>query len=145
MILGGCLCLLASAAAAAPQAVNADLIRLHDDLHLSEAQDGAWQAYTTAIAPNPQAEARHRSTAEMLPLLPTPRRIALIQATMASDQADFARQGAAVTAFYGELSADQQRTFDEDTLPGAGRSNAAAGLQAPPGGGATRISPAPPL
>ncbi|WP_165837151.1 Spy/CpxP family protein refolding chaperone [Phenylobacterium hankyongense] len=134
MILGGfCLGLMASAAAAAPQAVNAELIRLHDDLHLSEAQESAWQAYTTAIAPDPQAEARHRSTSELLPLVPTPRRIALIQATMAADQADFARQGAAVTAFYGQLSVDQQRTFDQDTLAGAGpgagpgRSNMAAG------------------
>jgi hypothetical protein len=53
----------------------------------------------------------------MLPLLPTPRRIALIEATMTQDDADFRRQGAAVNAFYAKLTPEQQRTFDRDTLP----------------------------
>jgi hypothetical protein len=104
-------------AACAAQAVSAELIRLHDDLHLTVAQEADWRDYTRAIAPDPQSEARHRATQEMLPLIPTPRRIALIQATMAQDEADFRRQGAAVIAFYGKLTPDQQRTFDRETLP----------------------------
>jgi hypothetical protein len=99
------------------QAVSADLIRLHDDLHLSDTQETAWRDYTRAIAPSPQMQARHQATDGMLPLLPTPRRIALIEATMDQDTADFRRQGVAVTAFYNQLSPGQQRTFDLGTLP----------------------------
>ncbi len=101
----------------AEPAVSAELIRLHDDLRLSDAQETAWHEYTLAIAPNPEAVARHRATTELLPLVPTPRRIALIEATMAQDDLDFRHQAAAVNAFYGKLTLDQQKTFDRDTLP----------------------------
>ncbi|MGZ3377309.1 MAG: Spy/CpxP family protein refolding chaperone [Phenylobacterium sp.] len=99
------------------QAVSADLIRLHDDLRLSDSQEAAWHDYTVAIAPNPETQARHQATSELLPMVPTPRRIALIEATMAQDDLDFRRQGAAVNAFYNKLSPEQQRVFDRDTLP----------------------------
>jgi hypothetical protein len=99
------------------QAVSADLIRLHDELHLSAGQEDAWREYTRAIAPNPQTEARHRATTELLPSVPTPRRIALIEATMAQDDLDFRRQAAAVNAFYSRLTPSQQQVFDRDTLP----------------------------
>jgi|SRR5579859_579444 len=101
----------------ADQAVNAELIRLHDDLRLSEVQEQAWRDYTTAIAPNPESVARHRATTDLLPLVPTPRRIALIEATMSEDRQDFRRQAAAVNAFYAKLTQEQQKTFDRDTVP----------------------------
>jgi hypothetical protein len=104
-------------ARAAEQAVSAELIRLHDDLRLSDSQEGAWRAYAIAIAPDSQAVARHKATTELLPLIPTPRRIALIEATMAQDALDFRRQGAAVNAFYATLTSAQKQTFDQDTLP----------------------------
>ena len=117
IVLACCLLFAASGASAADQAVNADLIRLHDELHLTDAQDAAWRDYTMAIAPDPQMEARHRSTDQLISELPTPRRIALIEANMAQDQADFHRQGAAVIAFYNQLTPEQQRTFDYQTAP----------------------------
>jgi hypothetical protein len=101
-------------------AINAQLIRLHDDLRLSDSQETAWRDYTVAIAPSRDAEARRRATTELLPLVPTPRRIALIEAAMAQDDLDFRRQGEAVNAFYAKLTPDQQKTFDRDTLPTEG-------------------------
>ncbi len=126
--LGFCLAAAGTAAFAQPpqrtdrrgggeQAVSADLIRLHDDLRLTAGQEAAWHDYTVAIAPNPQTEARHQATSALLPMVPTPRRIALIEATMAQDDLDFRKQGAAVNAFYGQLTAEQQAVFDRDTLP----------------------------
>jgi periplasmic protein CpxP/Spy len=113
-----CLAIAATAGAArAAEAVSAELIRLHDDLKLSDSQETAWRDYATAIAPDPQQAARHRATTELLPMVPTPRRIALIEATMAQDAIDFKRQSAAVNAFYGKLTAAQQKIFDQDTLP----------------------------
>ena len=55
--LGFCLAAAATAAFAQPapraerrgggeQAVNAELIRLHDDLQLSDSQEAAWRTYT---------------------------------------------------------------------------------------------------
>ena len=99
------------------QPVTADLIRLHDDLRLSDDQEANWKAYTLAVAPSQDMLARHRATSELLPLVPTPRRIALIEATMAQDNLDFKRQGAAVAAFYAKLTPDQQKVFDRETLP----------------------------
>ena len=58
----------------------------------------------------------------MMPNVPAPRRIALMEATMAADLADFRKQGAAVTAFYDQLTPAQQRIFDRETLPPAGAS-----------------------
>jgi hypothetical protein len=120
------LAISASGAAAAPArpperppAVSADLLRLHDDLQLSEGQEAGWRDYTQAIAPDPQVEARHRATADLLPAVPTPRRIALMQATMESDAADFRRHATAVIAFYNQLTPAQQRTFDQETAPRA--------------------------
>jgi len=109
----------AMAAPARQPAVSADLLRLHDDLHLSEAQEAGWRDYTLAIAPDPQVEARHRAAGELLPAVPTPRRLALMQAAMESDAADFRRHAAAVIAFYNALTPAQQRTFDQETAPRA--------------------------
>lgn len=115
--LGFGLVLAAGGAARAEQAVNADLLRLHDDLHLSDSQEAGWRDYTTAIAANPQTVARHQATESLLPTVPTPRRLALIEASMAQDAADFKRQGAAVIAFYNKLTPAQQRTYDQETVP----------------------------
>lgn len=109
--------LAAGSAAAAAEPVSAELIRLHDELRLTPDQEPAWHDYLKAITPDPEAQARHRATEELLPMVPTPRRIALIEATMAQDDLDFRRQGEAVKAFYGKLTPDQQKVFDRDTLP----------------------------
>jgi len=98
-------------------------MQLHDALNLSSFQEPAWQAYTTAMTPDPQTDARHRATDQMLPSLPTPRRLALIQAAMAQDAIELKRQGAAMLAFYSQLSPAQQRVFDAQTLPPSGNRN----------------------
>jgi hypothetical protein len=114
--------LIPAAAAAQPidTAVTPQLNRLHDALRLAPAQEPAWSTYKRAIAPNPDVEARHRATDELLPGLTTPRRIALIAATMAADEADFRKQGVAVNAFYLQLTLSQRRTFDDQTVPSQG-------------------------
>jgi hypothetical protein len=113
-----CLGLLAAATSAAAQQAGADqLTQLRQDLHLTPAQDAAWSAYTAALQPSAEMVDRHRAAQELMPTLTTPRRIALIQANRARDEADLRRQGLAVMAFYSQLTPEQQRTFDADTLP----------------------------
>lgn len=116
-----CLCLtLAAPAAALAQPASPVLAKLHDDLHLTPDQDGAWRQYAAAMDDQGQMQARRKAAELMLPQLPTPRRLALMQATMADELSDFNRQSLAIDAFYGRLTPDQQRTFDRDTLPQQG-------------------------
>jgi hypothetical protein len=91
------------------------LSQLHDALHLTATQEPAWRAYVAALRPDPSIQARRRSAAEMMPKLPTPRRVDLITAEMDQDLAVMRRQGEAVKAFYAQLSPQQQSTFDRIT------------------------------
>jgi hypothetical protein len=108
------------------------LTGLHDALHLTNAQEGGWRAYVAAISPDPASEARRSEMARMIPSLPTPRRVDLINAEVDADAAMVHRQGAAVKAFYASLTPDQQRTFDRQTATQAG--GAQAGGQRGQGG-----------
>lgn len=114
---------LAQAGGAAAQQAPQRLSQLHDALHLTADQEAAWRAYAAAVTPDPMAQARHQATEKMIPGLTTPRRIALIDATMAQDIDEFRRQGQAVDAFYARLTPDQQKTFDRETVPAAPPSN----------------------
>jgi hypothetical protein len=102
-----------------PQTQASMLTKLHGDLRLTPDQDGAWRQYVGTINDGGQMQARRQSAEQMLPQLPTPRRLALMDATMTQELADFHRQTAAIQAFYARLTPDQQRTFDRDTAPQA--------------------------
>jgi hypothetical protein len=117
-LMGLCLSLAMAGGAAAQQA-SSQQSKLHDDLRLTSGQEGAWQQYLRAIDDGGQMQARRQAAEQLLPQIPTPRRLALMDATMADELADFRRQRAAVEAFYNHLTPDQQRTFDRDTVPQA--------------------------
>jgi hypothetical protein len=122
---------LAGSVLAVPPAFaqNPDFSSLHTALHLSAAQEPAWRAYVSSIAPDPQAEARRRSAEMMISHLPAPRRVDLINAEMEEDMAVMRKQGDAVKAFYAALKPDQQRTFDRITSQGG--SDQAGGYDQP--------------
>lgn len=106
---------LAGAARAQPGG-GADMARLRDALQLTPAQSQAWNGYMNAVASGTQSEARRRAAERLLPSLTTPRRLALISATLSADLADFQRQAAAVNAFYVKLTPAQQKTFDDGAM-----------------------------
>ncbi|MGA0600847.1 Spy/CpxP family protein refolding chaperone [Caulobacter sp. KR2-114] len=116
VILGLALSLGALSVAAAQSAAPPRLGQLHDALRLTPAQEDAWRAYEAALRPTPGGAARHQQTEAMMPRLTTPRRIALLDATMQQDLADLRRQGQAVIAFYNALTPGQQAVFDRQTL-----------------------------
>ena len=119
-----CLWLMVAGVASAQdppsQQTPPQLVRLHDALRLGDQQQDAWRDYVTGITPNAEVLARRGSTQRLLPQLTTPRRIALIEAAMEQDLADFRRQAAAISTFYGRLSLDQQHIFDQETVPRGG-------------------------
>jgi protein CpxP len=98
------------------------LSRLHDELHLTADQAPAWSQYQAAMEQGAQMQVRHAATQRMLPQLQTPRRLALLDAAMSQDLADFRRQGQAVLAFYNSLTPAQQRTFDSEAMASGGQS-----------------------
>jgi hypothetical protein len=121
-VLFSAFCLwLVIATSASAQDGQAQLARLKQALHLSAQQTDAWNAYQTAMAPDPQAQARDAAAQRMLPQLTTPRRVALIQAVMQDRLSEFRRRSAGVVTFYEQLTPDQQHTFDEQTSPAASR------------------------
>jgi hypothetical protein len=119
VLIGLCLGLAFAAAAAAQQSASPNPTKLHDDLRLTSGQEGAWQQNLKALDDRGQMQARRQAAEQLLPQIPTPRRLALMDATMADELADFRRERAAVEAFYNRLTPDQQRTFDRDTAPQA--------------------------
>jgi hypothetical protein len=118
-LAGLCVALALGGTAMAQPSASPMLSKLHDDLRLRPDQDGAWRQYTRAMDDGGQMQARRRSAEEMLPQLATPRRLALMEATMSDELTDFRRQGDAIRLFYARLTPDQQRAFDRDTAPQA--------------------------
>jgi hypothetical protein len=112
---------IALVAVAAPaQSIGATPIeQLHQALHLTPSQEGAWQLYRSAADIPDKAQARRRSASVMFRTLDAPHRMDLVEAEMRQELADLQRQSQALKAFYVALSPDQQRIFDARTLPPA--------------------------
>jgi hypothetical protein len=112
--------LAAGAALAQPPGYGgqpSELASLHAALHITAAQEDAWRAFVAASQPDPQAQARERAAAQMLPTLSAPQRVDLSIAAMEADLDTMRERGRALKAFYATLSAAQQATFDRETLP----------------------------
>lgn len=97
----------------------APLNALHQALHLSPQQEGAWQMYRAHAATPGPAQDRRRAAAQMFPQLTAPQRLDLIAAEMKQELVDLDQQARALRAFYATLSPEQQKTFDLQTLPPA--------------------------
>lgn len=106
---------LAVLAAASPAPAQSRTSQLHDALKLTAGQEPAWRGFLAASGPSPQQQAQAQATARLAPTLPTPRRLALVRSQMEADLAAFDRTAAAVTAFYAQLSPEQQSAFDRQT------------------------------
>jgi protein CpxP len=106
--------------ALAQSARSPSAAELHDALNLTPAEEPAWDAYRAAVAPDPTMTARRKAAEALLPTVPTPRRVALIDAQMQADLDAFRRQGQAVKTFYAALDPVQKRVFDAQTAPRPG-------------------------
>lgn len=82
-------------------------------LQLTPAQQTAWETYAGAFAP-PAVPPGPR---EDLAKLSTPERLDRMQARQAAHQARFARMADATRGFYAQLTPQQQKTFDAETVP----------------------------
>ena len=122
LLIGLCasLVLAGGALAQQPPQGGPDPARLHDALHLTPDQEGAWRQYLAAMSDDGQMMAQRQSAERLLPQLQTPRRLALMEATLNQSVTAFHKQAEAINAFYARLTPDQQRAFDRETLPPQG-------------------------
>jgi hypothetical protein len=108
---------------------------LHDALSIRPDQEAAFQAFTTAMTPEPRerGQGEHRDGARHE--LTTPERLDRMEKRMAEHQAKFQRRAEAIKAFYAALSPEQQRTFDAlGALRGHGRGGHEGGRMGGRGG-----------
>jgi hypothetical protein len=118
-LVSTCCFWLLIATTASAQDMQAQLTHLKSALHLTPAQMTAWNTYQAAMAPDPAVQAREIAARQMMPGLTTPHRLALIEATLQDRLAEFHKRSARIEDFYGQLTPDQQRIFDQQTSPAA--------------------------
>ncbi|WP_028604150.1 Spy/CpxP family protein refolding chaperone [Ottowia thiooxydans] len=84
-------------------------------LKLTPAQETAWTSYSAAMQP-PARDARQREDRAAFKKLTTPERIDRMQAKQTERQAAMRQRGDAVKTFYAQLTPEQQKTFDSESL-----------------------------
>lgn len=88
------------------------LAALKDRLDLAPQQEGAWETFASAMQPSSDALNRMASMRTERDTLTTPERIDRMRALRSERDAAMDKRFDATKAFYAELSAEQQKTFD---------------------------------
>ncbi|HEY0267309.1 MAG TPA: Spy/CpxP family protein refolding chaperone [Rhizomicrobium sp.] len=91
--------------------------RLHGALHLTPGQEDSWKTFQQAYAIAPDEIARRRGASAALATLSAPQRVDQSNSLMKADLDAQEKRGAALKAFYANLSPQQQGIFDRETLP----------------------------
>lgn len=92
---------------------------LRQKLNLASSQETAWATYVVASKPGAagRMDPEHRKQMhDEMQKLTTPERIDRMNAMKAQRNADMARRGDAVKAFYAVLTPEQQKVFDAHAL-----------------------------
>jgi protein CpxP len=91
--------------------------KLHDALKLTPAQGAAWNTYTAAIKPQPRAGRGERGAWKTMA---APQRMEKRIEMAKQHLAMMESRLAATTAFYGVLTAEQKKAFDEHSMQRGG-------------------------
>ena len=103
------------------------LAALKDKLQLTAQQQGAWDSYTAALQPaTPHKPEEIRARRAEFAKLTTPQRLERMQARQAERSAMFTKRADATKAFYAQLSPEQQKTFDAQSMRGGHRGHPGA-------------------
>lgn len=131
---------LGAAAQAQPQqqqqqsGEDQELNRLHYDLRLNPSQEGAWQQFQQSYREDPRQAQEEQDAEQRMPRMNGPQRMDMAIHMAERDLDNLRRQGDALKAFYAQLSPQQQRTFDRDTLPPPDQGQQQGGYQNQQGG-----------
>lgn len=89
--------------------------QLKAQLNLTSAQEGAWNSYMAAMQPPAMGQRPHMNRGEMASLS-TPQRIDRMQTMQVERQARMKQRGDATKAFYAQLTPEQQKVFDTQSM-----------------------------
>jgi periplasmic protein CpxP/Spy len=92
--------------------INKRLGELKQKLQVTPNQETAWTSFANAMQPPAQ---RQRPDREALARMSTPDRIDHMRVLRDQRNAEMDRRADATKAFYGQLSAEQKKTFDDET------------------------------
>ena len=90
---------------------------LKQRLQIISAQEGAWNQLVSAMQP-PARQPEQGAGRNALERLTTPERLDRMQAMQTERQNRMAARNQAIKQFYGQLSAEQQKVFDQQTARG---------------------------
>jgi hypothetical protein len=96
---------------------------LHDKLKLQSNQEAAWQRFATALKPGPRPEFPSR---DAIAKMSAPDRMDLELKHLKQHEIMMGQRLDALKAFYAQLTPEQKKTFDAETMP---RHQAAAPAQ----------------
>ena len=88
------------------------MAELKAQLRITPAQEGAWNQFSATMQPPAIGQRPAQNRADWARLT-TPQRIDQMQQRASERQQQMAQRGDAIKAFYAQLSAEQQKTFDE--------------------------------
>jgi hypothetical protein len=110
------------------------MAKLHDELKLTSAQEPAWTAFVNAVKPAPLADRPDRAAWAGMT---APARMEKLITLSKERTARMEQHLQALNKFYGTLTPEQKKVFDQQTLRGMGEhggwSHGAHGMH-PPGG-----------
>lgn len=92
---------------------------LKQRLQIISAQEGAWNQLVSAMQP-PARQPEQGAGRNALERLTTPKRLDRMQAMQTERQNRMAARNQAIKQFYSQLSAEQQKVFDQQTAHGHG-------------------------
>ena len=92
--------------------INKRLADLKQKLQITPNQEAAWTSFSAALQPSGQ---RQRPDREAIARMATPDRIDHMRALREQRNAEMDRRAEATKSFYGQLSAEQKKTFDSET------------------------------
>lgn len=87
---------------------------LKQRLQIISAQEGAWNQLVSAMQP-PARQPEQGASRNAFERLTTPKRLDRMQAMQTERQNRMAARNQAIKQFYGQLSAEQQKVFDQQT------------------------------
>lgn len=117
-----------------PPSEDQYLNRLHYDLRLNPGQEGAWQQFQQAYREDPRQAQEEQDAEQRMPRMNGPQRMDMAIHMAERDLDNLRRQGDALKAFYAQLSPQQQRIFDRDTLQPPDQGPQQGGYQGQQGG-----------
>ena len=90
------------------------IAQIKSALNLTSAQEGAWNSFETAMKPpmrkDAQTRQEHQKTFQSMT---TPQRLDWMESMKAKREGEMGQRTQAIKAFYQQLSAEQQKAFDQ--------------------------------